>query len=111
MTASIAYDPVGDALLVQGRREGDGEIMLWRLTGARTAAEKWERLEFTGTPKPSQEMRWGNFTYIPEHDAFMLTLRSGSGFGGAGTRGGSACTWYGVADDCFRMYGLRFSRS
>jgi hypothetical protein len=55
-------------------------------------------------------------TYVPERDMFFLILRSGSGEGGASTRGtgsptGGGCYLNGQPDDCFRMYGFRFDGS
>ena len=134
ITASLAVDKAG-SLYVAGRRAGDGQIALWKATDPLGPNEAWTVLQnfhFNTydskglrllADKPPNETEYefsvnsstmGMLNYIPERDAFILITRSGSGNGGASTRGTGdpkmgGCYLNGVADDCFRMYGLRLA--
>jgi hypothetical protein len=133
LTASIAYDPVRDAVSIVGRRAGDAQIVLWTLTDPLGPNEAWNIADtfsfntydrqglklWTDGQSPADTANEFNLagstmsllTYVPERDAFLLITRSGSGPGGASTRGSGTpkggCYLDGVADDCFRMYGFR----
>lgn len=111
---SMAYDPVDNALLVAGNRDGDGRMILWRGRNILTANESWSIIdsELVGAPLlTGAPFRLGILAYLPERDAFMVTLRIGSGNGGASTRNAAECADApGVTGDCFKMYGFRLAR-
>jgi hypothetical protein len=109
---SIVYDGVDESILVVGRHEGDGRLMLWRLSDPRGPNEKWEIIDgLVDAPViAARHFPLALMAYIPEHDAFILTLRIGSGDGGASTRNAQQCGLDGAPDDCFKMFGLRLRR-
>lgn len=118
LTASMTVDRDGNLYIV-GARAVDGQIMFWKLTDPLGPKEAWtvlqdfafntydaKNLQLVGGEFDTGSSRLGIIHYIPERDLFMLIVRSGSGNGGASTRGGT-CLLNGQPDDCFRMYGLR----
>jgi hypothetical protein len=132
VTASMTVDSEG-SLYLAGRRAGDAQIALWKATDPTGPSEAWTILQDFQFDthdnkglrlldrKPPNESEYefsinssamGMLNYVPERNAFILITRSGSGTGGASTRGtgdprAGGCYLNGVADDCFRMYAIR----
>lgn len=113
-TQSMAYDPVGDALLVAGRAAGTHQLFLWRLRNPDDDASQWDIVTIPNAPEVTgDDYAMGDLVYVPEKDVLLWFSRRASGDGGAGgpANSGLCAITPGVEDACFKAWAFKLPRS